>query len=142
MVVSASAALGIAEYAPGNIVDVGGRKLQVNRFLFRGGTEDDPRQNAETYRFCPQCTYATDRHLARECPQCHEPLLTGLYVDYEAARGREREFITQEDEFRERVDVTCSSSPTMMWLARPSLWWRPYRRCWHSMRPRPRRRDS
>lgn len=105
-----AAAIGITEYAPGNIVYVGGRKLQVDRVFFRGGSKDDPRQNAETYHYCPNCNFVAlkppgqDLNLTIECDYCHGPLSTARYIDYEAAHGRDRESITQEDEYRDRQD--------------------------------------
>jgi very-short-patch-repair endonuclease len=99
--ISQAASVGIIEYAPGNIVYVGGRKLRVTRLLFPGGTKDDPTYNAETYKYCPNCDFATDRNLDRACPYCHEPLMTGRFLDYEAAYGGEIDFITQDDEYRD-----------------------------------------
>ncbi len=108
--ISQSAAVGITEYAPGNMVYVGGRKLQIDRVLFRGGSKDDPRQNAETYAYCPTCNYVALKPtgqtalLAVECEYCHQPLSPARYVDYDAAHGRDRESITQDDEYRDRQD--------------------------------------
>lgn len=111
--ITQAAAVGLTEYAPGNRVYVGGRKLRVDRILFRTGLRADPRQNAETYRYCLQCNYASTWALAAECPYCGEPLQTGRYVDYEAARGRVEEAITQEDEYRryEDYDVATYLAP-------------------------------
>lgn len=104
-----AAAIGLTEYAPGNRVYVGGRKLRVDRILFRSALRADPRQNAGTYRYCLQCNYASTWSLAAECPYCGEPLQTGRYVDYEAARGRVEEAITQEDEYRQREDYDVAT---------------------------------
>lgn len=101
-------AVGIVEYAPGNIVYVGGRKLLVDRVLFPHGTKEDPRQNAQTYRFCVQCNFVTQRALDAECPHCRQPLHTGRFLEYEAARGIVREYISQDDEYREREDYALA----------------------------------
>jgi hypothetical protein len=48
--------------------------------------------------------------LAIECDYCHGTLTAARYVDYESAHGRDRESITQEDEYRDRQDcelATC-----------------------------------
>ena len=102
--ITQGAAVGLTEYAPGNRVYVGGRKLRVDRVLFRSGLRADPRQNAETYRYCLRCNYASAFALAAVCPYCGEPLQAGRYVDYEAARGRVEEAITQDDEYRRSED--------------------------------------
>lgn len=113
--ITQAAAVGITEYAPGNIVYVGGRKLEVDRILFRGGSKDDPRQNAETYHYCPNCNFVAlkspgdDPLLVVECDYCHGPLTSARYVDYEAAHGRDRESITQEDEYRDRQDYQLAT---------------------------------
>lgn len=105
---SQSAAVGITEYAPGNIVYVGGRKVQVRRVYFRGGTREDPTANAATYRLCDRCSYATEDVLARDCPHCGESLRSDRFIDYEEGRGSVGEAITQDDEYRSResYDVT------------------------------------
>ena len=97
-----SAAVGITEYAPGNVVYVGGRKVQVQRVYFKGGSHEDPTANAGTYRRCDQCSYATEDPLAAACPYCHRPLLSARVIDYEACRGTVGEAITQDDEYRTR----------------------------------------
>ncbi len=107
--ITQAAAVGLTEYAPGNRVYVSGRKLRVDRILFRIGLRADPRQNAETYRYCPYCNYASTWSLVAECPYCGELLSTGRYVDYEAARGRAEEVITQEDEYRQREDYEVAT---------------------------------
>jgi hypothetical protein len=107
--VSQAAKVGLTEYAPGNIVYVSGRKLRIQRIVFPGGTKDDPTQNAETYRYCINCDYATERQLDVECPYCHELLMTGRYIDFEAGYGFEYEFITQEDEYRSRENYELST---------------------------------
>jgi hypothetical protein len=95
-----SAAVGITEYAPGNGVYVSGRKVQVQRVYFKGGSREDPTANAATYRRCAQCSYATEDALARECPYCRETLQSARFIDYEACRGTVGDAISQEDEFR------------------------------------------
>lgn len=98
-----AALVGLVEYAPGNIVYVGGRKLRVSRIRFRSGKED-PTSNAGTYKYCRQCSFATENMLAQACPNCREPLINGRFVDYESAYGSEGDAITQEDEYRDRED--------------------------------------
>lgn len=106
--ISQAAAIGITEYAPGNIVYVGGRKIKVERILFPGGSREDPRQNADTYWYCPTCSFVKikqpgdDLLLALECDHCHSLLSEARYVNYELAQGRDIESITQEDEYRDR----------------------------------------
>jgi len=107
--ITQAAAVGLTEYAPGNRVYVGGRKLRVDRILFRSALRADPRQNAGTYRYCLRCNYASTWSLAAECPYCGEPLQTGRYVDYEAACGRVEEAITQEDEYRRSEDYEVAT---------------------------------
>jgi len=97
-----SAAVGITEYAPGNIVYVGGRKVQVQRVYFKGGSREDPTANAMTYRRCAQCSYATEDPFASECPHCRKTLQSARLIDYEACRGTAGEAISQEDEYRTR----------------------------------------
>ncbi len=97
-----SAAVGITEYAPGNIVYVGGRKVQVQRVYFKGGSREDPTANAGTYRRCEQCSYATEDPLALACPHCHKALQSARVIDYEACRGTVGDAISQEDEYRTR----------------------------------------
>ena len=99
---SQAAAVGITEYAPGNIVYVSGRKVQVRRVYFRGGSREDPTANAATYRLCDRCSYATENVLARDCPHCGESLRSARYIEYEGGRGTVGEAITQEDENRSR----------------------------------------
>ncbi|GAB4454062.1 MAG: hypothetical protein Kow0031_36220 [Anaerolineae bacterium] len=98
--ITQTAAVGLNEYAPGNLVYVGGRKLRVNRLFFPGGSKDDPSANAEPYKFCRKCDYATDSYMARDCPHCHEALSSGQFITYEAAMGSEVDVITQDDEYR------------------------------------------
>ncbi len=100
--ISQAAAVGIAEYAPGNIVYVGGRKLRVDRVLFSGAAREDPRENARAYRYCPACNFVTQRPLDAVCEHCHGDLKSGRYVDYREARGGEGDFIGQDDEYRDR----------------------------------------
>ncbi len=107
--ITQAAAVGLTEYAPGNRVYVGGRKLRVDRILFRSALRADPRQSAGTYRYCLRCNYASTWSLAAECPYCGEPLQTGRYVDYEAARGQVEEAITQEDEYRRSEDYDVAT---------------------------------
>src|SRR5579871_179872 len=95
-----AAAVGIIEFAPGNVVYVAGRKLRVDRLIFP--TRQDPRQNAETYRYCPHCSFVSSRSLDHECEFCKETLSTARYVHYEAARGSDLESIGYEDEYRDR----------------------------------------
>lgn len=111
--ITQNAVTGLTEYAPGNRVYVGGRKLRVDRILFRSGLRADPRQNADTYRYCPQCSYASAWSLAMTCPHCGETLTSGRFVTYEAARGRVEEAITQDDEVRhyEDYDVATYLAP-------------------------------
>jgi replicative superfamily II helicase len=111
--ITQAASVGLTEYAPGNVVYVSGRKLRIMRVIFRGGTREDPTQNAETYKFCVRCSFATNRVLDRECPHCHEPLLNGRFVDYEAGFGYEFEYITQDDEYRshESYDLAMYLKP-------------------------------
>ncbi|MFP4438861.1 MAG: DEAD/DEAH box helicase [Chloroflexaceae bacterium] len=104
-----TALVGLVEYAPGNIVYVGGRKLRVARIRFRGGTRDDPTANARSYKYCMQCSFVTDSPLAQACPTCQEPLITGRYVDYESAYGSEGDAITQDDEYRDRQDYVLAT---------------------------------
>lgn len=113
--ITQAASVGLTEYAPGNIVYVGGRKLQVDRLYFRGGSRDDPRQNADTYYYCPDCNFialhapGAEALLAVECDYCHGTLTSARYVDYESAHGRDRESITQEDEYRDRQDYELAT---------------------------------
>jgi ATP-dependent helicase YprA (DUF1998 family) len=100
--ISQAAAVGIAEYAPGNIVYVGGRKLRVDRILFSGAAREDPRENARGYRYCPTCHFVTERPLDAVCEHCHGDLKSGRCVDYREARGGEGDFIGQDDEYRDR----------------------------------------
>ncbi len=102
--ITQSAAVGLTEYAPGNIVYVSGRKLRVERVVFRGGAKEDPQQNAAGYRYCTTCDYVSDRILDIQCPHCHGDLAVGRFVDYEAGSGREIDVITQDDEYRSRED--------------------------------------
>ncbi len=97
-----SAAVGITEYAPGNVVYVGGRKVQVQRVYFKGGSREDPTANAVTYRRCAQCSYATEDPLAAACPHCRKTLQSARFIDYEACRGTVGDAISQEDEYRTR----------------------------------------
>lgn len=97
-----SAAVGITEYAPGNMVYVGGRKVQVQRVYFKGGSREDPTANAATYRRCPQCSYATEDSYATACPHCRKTLQSARFIDYEACRGTVGDAISQEDEYRTR----------------------------------------
>lgn len=107
--ITQAAAAALTEYALGNRVYVGGRKLRVDRIVFRSGLRADPRHNAESYRYCLRCNYASTWSLATECPYCGEPLQAGRYVDYEAARGRVEEAITQEDEYRRSEDYEVAT---------------------------------
>lgn len=106
--ISQAAAIGITEYAPGNIVYVGGRKIKIERIIFSGGSREDPRQNADTYWYCPTCNFVKvkspgdDLLLVLECDHCHSLLSEARYVNYELAQGRDIESITQEDEYRDR----------------------------------------
>ncbi len=102
--IAQAAAVGITEFAPGNIVYVAGRKLKVERILFEGGTEKDPRLNAKPYRFCPKCNFVTTTETDQECRHCAQTLSTAKFVDYVAARGSEFEAISQEDEYRRREE--------------------------------------
>lgn len=97
-----AAAVGITEYAPGNVVYVAGRKVQVQRVYFKGGSREDPTANAPAYRRCVQCDYATEDILATACPHCRKPLQTARFIDYEACRGTVGDAISQEDEYRTR----------------------------------------
>lgn len=102
--IAQAAAVGITEFAPGNIVYVAGRKLRVDRVLFEGGTEKDPRLNARPYRFCPKCSFVTTTETDQECAHCAQTLSTAKFIDYTAARGSEIEAISQDDEYRRRED--------------------------------------
>lgn len=102
--VSQVASVGVTEYALGNIVYVAGRKLQVNRVHFRGGSREDPRENAHPYKYCPTCTYTTEQPTAQECPNCHQFLKSMQYIDYEMVHGWGNEAITQQDEYRSVQD--------------------------------------
>lgn len=102
--ISQAAPVGIAEYAPGNIVYVAGRKLRVTRLSFPGPTRENPRENAQSYRFCESCNFLTTRPLDAQCEYCHEDLSTGCFLDYSAARADDTEFIGQDDEYRDRSD--------------------------------------
>lgn len=97
-----SAAVGITEYAPGNVVYVGGRKVQIQRVYFKGGSHEDPTANAATYRRCAQCSYATEDPFASQCPHCRKTLQSARLIDYEACRGTAGDAISQEDEYRTR----------------------------------------
>lgn len=100
--IAQAAAVGIREFAPGNTVYVAGRKIRVNRISFSGGTSEDPRNNADTYRYCPNCNFISYDALAQECAYCREVLSTGRCLKFEAARGMDLEYIGQEDEYRDR----------------------------------------
>ncbi|MBI4613292.1 MAG: DEAD/DEAH box helicase [Planctomycetes bacterium] len=125
-----SASIGIVEFAPGNIVYVSGKKLRVDRIHFGGKQHEDARQNAETYRYCATCNFVTIRPLDQVCEHCGETLLTGRYVDFEAAGARETETITQEDEVRDRsgYDIETYLRPQTEGAAAPKekehLGWR------------------
>lgn len=100
--ISQGASVGITEFAPGNIVYVAGEKIRVERIVFPGGAKEDPRQNAETYRYCPTCSFVTANGFAVECPYCRTTLSCGRYIRFEAVRGSDWDVIGQEDEYRER----------------------------------------
>jgi replicative superfamily II helicase/very-short-patch-repair endonuclease len=104
-----SAVVGLVEYAPGNLVYVGGRKLRVTRIHFRGGTKEEPTTNASTYKYCRTCTYVSAWTLERECPHCREPLEKGSFIDYESAYGSDYDVITQDDEYRDREDYELAT---------------------------------
>jgi ATP-dependent helicase YprA (DUF1998 family)/very-short-patch-repair endonuclease len=97
-----AAAVGITEYAPGNVVYVAGRKVQVQRVYFKGGSREDPTANAIAYRRCEECDYATEDILATACPHCRKTLQSARFIDYEACRGTIGDAISQEDEYRTR----------------------------------------
>lgn len=105
-----TASIGITEYAPGNRVYVGGRKLTVGRISFAGGAKEDPREHTETYRYCDRCTYMTEQPDATSCPYCRDetggdrPLLLGQFIDYVRGQGIRPELIGDDDEYRDRSD--------------------------------------
>ena len=95
------ASVGITEYALGNIVYVAGKKLQINRIHFRGGSKENPLNNAVPYKYCLTCNYTTEQPTAQECPYCHQFLVSRQQVEYEMAHGWGNETISQEDEYRD-----------------------------------------
>lgn len=107
--ISQVAAVGITEYAPGNRVYVAGRKLTVGRIRFGGGAKENPRDHTQTYRYCSQCSYATEDTLAQHCPYCsgdggERLLLRAECIDYMQGQGIQSEFITDDDEYRDRSE--------------------------------------
>jgi superfamily II DNA/RNA helicase len=102
--ISQVASVGITEYAPGNIVYVAGNKLKVNRVHFKGGAKVNPLDHAQSYKYCPTCTYMTQQTTAQECPYCHQFLVSRQMIEYEMAHGWSNESITQEDEYRSHQD--------------------------------------
>ena len=97
------AAVGITEFAPGNLVYVAGRKLRVDRILFRGSSREDPRTHAEMVRYCESCNFVTYEPTAQECDHCGQVLSRASFIAYEAARGSDFDTIGQEDEYRDRA---------------------------------------
>ncbi len=95
------ASVGVTEYALGNIVYVAGKKLQINRIHFRGGSKENPLNNAVPYKYCLTCNYMTEQPTAQECPYCHQFLVSRQEVEYEMAHGWGNETISQEDEYRD-----------------------------------------
>lgn len=104
--ISQAASVGITEYAPGNLVYVGGRKLQINRIVFPSRSSDESTDNVQSYRYCPRCNCVKVPDpenallLAQACDYCGETLNTAYFINYEAARGYSTDFITQDDEYR------------------------------------------
>ena len=85
-----------------------------DRIEFFGGSKEDPTQNAQTYRYCTQCSFATSQPTDQVCAYCGNPLMTGRYVDFEAVSASDNDVITQDDESRTREshDVAYYLLPT------------------------------
>ena len=103
-----SGAVGVTEFAPGNIVYARGRKLKVRALepkpIPAADAAEYRRDNLlQTARRCDDCEYLTFDPLEKSCPSCGEDLVTQQTVGLTGVLGSGGA-ISSDDEYRVRAD--------------------------------------
>jgi len=98
------ARIAISEYAPGNLVYVDGRKIQVYGLSFKRGavTSEEGLQlgDEDRYWLCKHCDYISLGDTIRHCPSCKEELVGYFHFSAKHYVGEIRENISSAEEAR------------------------------------------
>jgi len=96
--------IALEEYAPGNIVYVGGKKLRVAGVNLREPSTPDAisAELERSYLRCPTCDYATLEGTDLYCPNCHQEMKRYNFLTPVSMRGYVTGSITSEEEARLR----------------------------------------
>jgi ATP-dependent helicase YprA (DUF1998 family)/rubrerythrin len=96
--------IALEEYALGNIVYVGGRKIRVISLNLREPTDtmEMETETGKTYYRCPTCSYASFEITNLYCPHCQKEMTRHKFITPVSMRGLRVGNITSEEEARAR----------------------------------------
>jgi len=96
--------IALEEYAPGNIVYVGGRKIKVVALNLREPTDTTSMESepGKTYYRCPTCNHASLETTDLYCPHCTKEMTRHKFITPISMRGIRVGSITSEEEARAR----------------------------------------
>lgn len=109
-----SGAVGVTEFAPGNVVYARGRKLKVRALepkpVLAADAAEYRRDNLlQVARRCDDCEYLTFDPLEKSCPSCGDDLVTQHTVGLTGVLGSGGA-ISSDDEFRVRADYDVAQT--------------------------------
>jgi len=103
--------IALEEYAPGNIVYVGGKKIRVVGVNLRepSSPETISQELDMSYLRCPICDYATLESTNLYCPCCRQEMARNNFITPISMRGLTSGNITSEEEARLRAGYEVRS---------------------------------